>query len=247
LNPPAWSLEIEFQFYVLAPAIILFALAVGRPWRSFAAEVLTMAGVVVAMKLMAEAFAPQELRRFLVSNFVEFFVLGFVLSRLYARGVFRDSRLGAAATPLFLGGLCLAWYADHLGSVNASNNEPLIRLMMLTSFAAVFAGALSGGVGRWFTSATWIATIGGMCYTIYLIHLSFLQVATRLLFRVIPVHDLLSGVLVYGLVLIPLLLAASIIFFLLVEKPCMDPQWPQKLLRMVGCLPPAGSSAKQVD
>ena len=42
LNPPAWSLEIEFQFYILAPAIILLSLAVGRRLHSFVAEVFAM-------------------------------------------------------------------------------------------------------------------------------------------------------------------------------------------------------------
>jgi hypothetical protein len=45
------------------------------------------------------------------------------------------------------------------------------------------------------------------------------------------VHDLVSGTLLYGIVLIPFMLVVSAAFFLLVEKPCMDPQWPQKLYR----------------
>jgi peptidoglycan/LPS O-acetylase OafA/YrhL len=231
LNPPAWSLEIEFQFYILAPAIILLCLAVGRRLRSFAAVVIAMVIVVLGMKLVALTWAPADLQKCLVSKFVEFFVLGFILSFLYARGVFRKPGMGAAATPLFLGGIALAWYADHWGLTVRGLDKPQIRVLILIAFAALFSGALSGGVGRRFTSATWIATIGGMCYTIYLLHLMLFQVATRVLLRFIPVHDLVSGTLVYGIFLIPLMLVVSAAFFLLVEKPCMDPQWPQKLYR----------------
>jgi peptidoglycan/LPS O-acetylase OafA/YrhL len=231
LNPPAWSLEIEFQFYVLAPAIILLCLAVGRRLRSFPAVVIAMVVVVLAMKLATLAWVPTDLQRYLVSKYVEFFVLGFVLSFLYTRGVFRKPMMGAAATPLFLSGIALAWYADHWGMAIRGMDKPHIRILMLIACAAMFGGALSGGVGRRFTSATWIATIGGMCYTIYLLHLMLFQVTTRVLLRLIPVHDILSGTIIYGILLIPLMLIVSAVFFLLVEKPCMDPQWPQKLYR----------------
>jgi peptidoglycan/LPS O-acetylase OafA/YrhL len=78
-------------------------------------------------------------------------------------------------------------------------------------------GGWAGGVCRRFTSATWIATIGGMCYTIYLIHFILFQVGTSVLLRFIPVHDLASGTLLYGNVLIPPLLVVSAGFFLLIE------------------------------
>jgi peptidoglycan/LPS O-acetylase OafA/YrhL len=226
-------LELEFQFYVLGPAIVLLCLAVGRRLRSFSAVVIAMVVVVVGMKLAAMTFAPADLQRFLVSQFVELFVLGFVLSFLYARGVFKNPRLVAIATPLFIGGIALAWYVDHLAQVLQALYEPLGRIPLLIAFAATFAGALSGGVGRRFTSSTWIATIGGMCYTIYLIHLMFFQVGTRVLLRFIPVHDLMSATLIYGIILVPLLLVVCGTFFLLIEKPCMNPKWPRKLYRAI--------------
>jgi hypothetical protein len=43
----------------------------------------------------------------------------------------------------------------------------------------------------------------------------------------------LSGTLIYGIVLIPLMLVVCGAFFLLIEKPCMNPEWPQKLYRAV--------------
>jgi peptidoglycan/LPS O-acetylase OafA/YrhL len=233
LNPPAWSLELEFQFYILAPAIILLCLVVGRRLRSFGAVVVAMVLVVIGVKFAAATLASADLQKFLVSKFVEFFVLGFVLSFLYARGVFKRPALGAIATPLFLGGIALAWYADHYGQTVQALDDLTVRIPLLIAFAAIFVGALSGGVGRRFTSATWIATIGGMCYTIYLVHLMLFQVGTRVLLRFIPVHDLLSGTLIYGIVLIPLMLVVCGVFYLLIEKPCMNPEWPQKLYRAV--------------
>ena len=237
LNPPAWSLEIEFQFYLIAPAIILLCLAVGRWFRSFTAVWVSMVVAVIAMKLAAHEWAstdahrPTDLENYLVSKFVEFFVLGFVLSFLYARGTFKSPTLAKIATPLFLGGIALAWYADHVWMKTL--DAPAVRILSLIAFSAIFAGALSGGVGRRFTSATWIATIGGMCYSIYLIHLMLFQAGTRILLKFIPMHDLVSATIVYGLILIPLTLVACSIFFILIEKPCMDPQWPQKLYRAI--------------
>lgn len=233
LNPPAWSLEIEFQFYILAPAIILFALAIGRLLRSFAAEVMTLIAIVFGAKYFAVTYIPNNLAQYLVVNYIEFFVLGFILSRLFARGFFRHPVVSKLATPLFLGGIVLAWYADHIANLREVTSNLLIVFLLLVSFAAVFTGALSGGVGRRFTSSTWIWVIGGMCYSIYLLHLLFLQTSTRVLIRLIPVHDLLSGAVIYGVILIPLLLVCCAIFFLLVEKPCMNPQWPRLIIRGV--------------
>jgi peptidoglycan/LPS O-acetylase OafA/YrhL len=227
LNPPAWSLEIEFQFYIIAPLLILLFLAVGRRLGSLWGEFLTLGAIAVAMRAFAAFVVPEDLRPFLLTGYIEFFLLGFGLSRLYACGYFSRDSWRRIATPLFIGGIVVALTADYVRDVSDIDDFAVV-VALLVAFAALFIGSFGGGIGGRFTSLTWITVIGGMCYSIYLIHLMFLQVSVSILGRIVPVDGLASGVILYGVVLIPALLVVSATFFVLVEKPCMDPNWPRK-------------------
>jgi peptidoglycan/LPS O-acetylase OafA/YrhL len=83
---------------------------------------------------------------------------------------------------------------------------------------------------RKFVSNPWIAVIGGMCYSIYLLHFALMAVFFKLsrrllLFRFDYLTNYMIQILVVG---VPILLF-SVAFFMLVERPCMDPNWPGKL------------------
>jgi hypothetical protein len=41
------------------------------------------------------------------------------------------------------------------------------------------------------------------------------------------------GVLISAVVILPILFAASVVFFLLIEKPCMNPEWPFLMARWI--------------
>jgi peptidoglycan/LPS O-acetylase OafA/YrhL len=87
-----------------------------------------------------------------------------------------------------------------------------------------------GRITRAFFSWTPISTIGGMCYSIYLTHTAVLT-ALHLVLRRLE-HLALSPP-VYSFVLtcvsLAAMLAVGTVFFVLIERPCMDPAWPQKL------------------
>ena len=75
----------------------------------------------------------------------------------------------------------------------------------------------------------WVAIIGGMCYTLYLIHLPLEEILARVTFRFgigmpYPVYFLLQSILV-----LPIVTFVGAIFFALVERPCMRPHWPAEL------------------
>jgi peptidoglycan/LPS O-acetylase OafA/YrhL len=96
----------------------------------------------------------------------------------------------------------------------------------------IFLAAFHGKVSNWFYRQTFIAITGGMCYSLYLMH--FLGV--ECLFRGVE-HIQLAGIgstLVLQMTLIlPMVILVCTGFFVLIERPCMDPAWPQKLwLRM---------------
>ena len=74
-----------------------------------------------------------------------------------------------------------------------------------------------------------------MCYSIYLMHFIFIAVFFKVTrYLIVPHFDYLANYLIQCVALLPVVLAVSIVFYLLVERPCMDPKWPAQLL---GSLP----------
>ena len=73
-----------------------------------------------------------------------------------------------------------------------------------------------------------------MCYSIYLLHLALIAVFFKVTRRaILPQLDFLGNFLVQCVVtMIPVLLCCAV-FYLLVERPCMDPDWPAKLWQKV--------------
>jgi peptidoglycan/LPS O-acetylase OafA/YrhL len=69
-----------------------------------------------------------------------------------------------------------------------------------------------------------------MCYSIYLLHFMIITMTGKVLFRhaaAAPPPSL--TLMLRGFVLLAIAITASMLFFALVERPCMDPAWPRKL------------------
>ena len=47
--------------------------------------------------------------------------------------------------------------------------------------------------------------------------------------RILVTHDLLANFLIQSALILPCILAFSVLYFVFIERPCMDPAWPQKL------------------
>jgi peptidoglycan/LPS O-acetylase OafA/YrhL len=79
-------------------------------------------------------------------------------------------------------------------------------------------------------SVRWVTVVGGMCYSIYLLHLFVIQglgQLTREWTLGAPYYwvFLAQQVVLVGSVV----MAISVAYFVVVERPCMDPRWPEKL------------------
>jgi peptidoglycan/LPS O-acetylase OafA/YrhL len=218
INSVAWSLEVEVQFYLLAPLLAkVFALRVA--WRRRA---LLLGGIVASASLQL-AF---RLSQFTLAGDLEYFLAGLLLADLYLAR--------AAASPTNRRHVAFAWDLLTLAGWPAFFLLPdqrtslwLPPLALLLCLAGLY-GHISSRILR----TPVIAITGGMCYTIYLWHAPVLTVVDRLLRSHIPSLALLgypqlflieatSKTIAVALVCVPL--------FLLVERPCMDPQWPAKL------------------
>jgi peptidoglycan/LPS O-acetylase OafA/YrhL len=229
LNPSAWSLEIEIQFYILAPVVILAVLELRRlPLIAFG--ILTLiAGSIVASNLLEIQFGPCHPMLFatLLTKYFHLFLVG-ILVNLAIFGNWLPQIVPRAVWDAgFIFAIAILYAIDrHRGSM-------LTTAAQVPCYFVLFIAALEGAFFKRLLSLPWIFTIGGMCYTIYLIHLPILQVLTGMVMRTTGLLSFVPGLFISAVVTLPILSAASIAFFLLVEKPCMDPAWPLRIRNFV--------------
>jgi peptidoglycan/LPS O-acetylase OafA/YrhL len=94
----------------------------------------------------------------------------------------------------------------------------------------LFVGAFKGKLFKWFYSTPPIAIIGGMCYSLYLTHSLVLQGAAWAFYKVASHGAYYPRYVLSDVAILPVLIVFGMIFFVLLERPCMDKQWPHKLM-----------------
>ena len=220
INNNAWSLEVEIQFYLLMPIIAATLALPAWPRRCLLAS---LAVFLSLNRLWLPADAPQS-----ILQFGQYFLLGILLCdawttawRDWPRSTTADFP-GIAALPLF------AWLNLRYPGIIADVANPwVISLLFVSAILGTWHGRL--------LCFGPIPIIGGMCYSIYLLHARVLAAVVHGLLAKLP--SLGSFTADYCLVL-PLaslaVVAVSAVFFMLVEKPCMDPAWPTKALEWLG-------------
>ena len=206
INAVTWSLEIEVQFYVLAPLLaVIFAL---KRWRT-AVVILSIGAVFLIHHILKQIYGVALPTSLL--EYFQYFAVGMLVADRYGQG--------NATSPRSDGIAILAWIALPLLFQLRPPGQSLVAATLL--YLAVYHSLQSAYLRKAF-AYPFIATIGGMCYSIYLLHMPVLH------WLIPKVHlpgsgfpRLLLESLVYGLPVI----AISALFFLLVEKPCMKRNW----------------------
>jgi peptidoglycan/LPS O-acetylase OafA/YrhL len=117
----------------------------------------------------------------------------------------------------------LLWYLGR----NAGH--VLLPFVVVVLYLAAFRGRVCSAV---FGNRV-ITNIGGMCYSIYLFHFLIIYFVKH---NTAPLH-LGNNFWVYYVLqagmIVPVVLFLCGAFFVLIERPCMDKEWPQKLWRFV--------------
>ena len=223
IDTVAWSLEVEIQFYICVPLLaVLFSLR--ETWVRRATIVLVaMLGVVCD----AHGFLGHYVAGGFLWNYLQFFLVGWLLADLYVVSWSSKPELdrrwdlvSLVGWPLLIAGL-MASDRFRFGAVAG----PWILLALCT---AALRGPATGKLLR----NRWITTIGGMCYSIYLLHYPILFLLTGWTRRW-RVGSLGLDLILRTVILGSIVLIVSAIFFALVEKPCMDPRWPARFAAWV--------------
>jgi peptidoglycan/LPS O-acetylase OafA/YrhL len=234
INPVAWSLEIEVQFYILAP-VLAWVFLIPHKWLRRGVILGFSAALEEGLKLVAHV-APHRPETLL--NYLPMFLMGFVLADVYLTDWEEqpraDWRFDLIALPGWLLLLVLFFEQQRLF------HHVLLRPMTFPFILLILCWAsFRSEYTRRFLASSFIMTTGGMCYSIYLLHLPLLRVLAR--YAPVPLvgSNLAMNLLVYSLVWGVPVLGVSILYFMAIEKPCMRKDWPQRLWAMLsGRRPP---------
>lgn len=217
INFVAWSLEIEVQFYILAPLLAL-AFVIRQTWMRRA----LLGGMLLVATALSSKCSSEPVLGLSLLAFSQYFLAGFLLVEFYlAAGRKRRPHwlwdlVWFAGWASFLallvqGGPAFGWFAPWL-----------ILLLYIAAFRGIVAQ-------RIITNA-WLTTIGGMCYTIYLLHNYLVAGIGMVTERILPGLPFETRLLVQFLLISPGVLIVSALYFRWIERPCMRPDWPQRLM-----------------
>lgn len=194
--PVSTSLEIEIQFYLLMPLLLLILKAWdNRIWRGFIYLLLLLSTYFVNL------FPFHEL-----NDFMRFFLAGIIAADVYKHAGIPKHYIWDL---VFIVALPLLFIIP-----NHFIESLLLFLIILSALHTVYL--------KRFLTNRWITIIGGMCYSLYLLHYPlfhlFMKVFTN---KINFFHSFEASYLLQAAIFIPISIVLIGGYFLLVEKPFM--------------------------
>jgi peptidoglycan/LPS O-acetylase OafA/YrhL len=206
-----WSLEVEVQFYLIAPFLALW-FKVKPAWLRRC--------LLIGLTAFASYFIPRQVCVYSprlslsVVCSLQFFLPGFLLVEIYLSKWIGQSTLSYKWDVITLFGAIMLLMV-LLGDWERWWLLPFVIVMLYVSF---FLGKLSNR----FITHPMIYTIGGMCYSLYLYHILLINyLAPLTLSWWSPQRALIWDLLLQVVVLGFLILFAGSLLFYFVEKPFM--------------------------
>lgn len=216
INTVAWSLEIEIQFYILAPFLTyLFKIKQLYIRRGIIIGLIAAFSII---KVMVDADV-SPLYGVSVLSYAHFFFTGFLLLDVYLN----EWQQSPKKVPIWDIVSVAAWISIVVILYMGKSAKAFIVIPMFIAYCAAFKGIVNN---RFFCQPL-IYTIGGMCYTIYLYHYPIISAFGRLIIKsgVINNMPVWMGIISSIIILAPITLLICTLLFVLIEKPCMKREW----------------------
>lgn len=222
INNVAWSLEIEIQFYLLVPLLTMVFRIRDRGVRRG-----VIWAAIIAFSLLAAFVIPPHSRAGLtLLAYLQYFLIGFLLAELQVEGLIQPALDHRWDLVTLLGWPVFMFLVGHVNAPGWGRGcVAVLPLVLYPLFLAAFRGVWT----NWLVTRHPITAIGGMCYSIYLTHNPLLGVVLNVTNHLDPSGSYPMRILVQLAVNSLIVLLVAAIYYLLVERPCMNPKWPQEL------------------
>jgi len=211
ITPITWSLEIEIQFYLLATFLAgIYRLPKLLRRGIIFSAILVLPFLQYFYHISGYTFLGQ----------CQYFLVGFMLVDLY---ICQDKIANNGfIKPV---GLILLLFLVIIKPNNLLN-------VFFYPFLILVFYCLVLNVKFWkdIFSNKFLTSIGGMCYSIYLLHFAIISLVGMKIFYLEVSSSYFLNVLVQIIIQLPIVLLISSIYYLLIEKPCMDPKWLHKVI-----------------
>jgi peptidoglycan/LPS O-acetylase OafA/YrhL len=229
INPVAWTLEIEIQFYLLLPLLVR-VFTITRAWlRRGILLLVVLAGAVTYT--CYDAFSARHHFELHAIGYLPVFSMGFLMADVYlqatrsANGFWQRWWLSPRHVLYDVAGvtgfLLIVYYNG--------DDRNFVLLAVYAAYALLFAAAFKGRLLQWLFTRTGIMLTGTMCYSIYLLHYAIIAFLMEHVTAQWLSYDYYRDFFVQLLLVLPVVYILCGGFYALVEKPCMNNAWPQRL------------------
>jgi peptidoglycan/LPS O-acetylase OafA/YrhL len=222
INPPAWTLEIEVQFYLIAPFLAIGYFYLPVKWRRGMLVALIIGKIILTNT--TSLFSSLTLT---LAFLFEFFLVGLLIADIVLASWKSD-----APKHKFFDFVALISLVVMFSTWTWHENL-IWKFIFIIALFFTFYGSLRSVHFNKFLRSPWITGLGGMCYSLYLLHLGLIEFFMMIYKNVLPSHHYWINYVVGILLFLPLLLLICIPFFLLIEKPCMNPSWPTQFVKWI--------------
>jgi len=223
-NVVLWSLEVEVQFYILAPLLArLFQI------RANGLRRMILVGLVLGGSLVNAVAGKNYLVQFSLAGNLQYFLIGFLLADLYLTS--------PPSTGLRFWGWDCAFVGAAVGVLLVDQTKLLPYLLPWLVLLGCL-GAFRGAQSARFLCNSWIITIGGMCYTIYMYHWLLISLLLRAIGKLRSHLTWLDMLLQFTLLTVGILVICAVLFAVF-ERPFMRRSWPGALAGKLRSMLPA--------
>jgi len=239
-NPVFWSLAVEFQFYMLAPFLILTLLRIRKPGRRYLAllsVILLLEGLRSVVVLHWQAEKPDFILWFWRVSVAFPFSLDGILGGMLCGFLWRDETVREilqrryVSNSLFFGGLLLflALTSGRPMQLGFTLFETVFMILLVSAaFSSMLLGLLAGSAGQRLFSSRPLRHVAIVSYSMYLVHMTIMRDVFDLTAPVtLRFHSPSVTYLVGLAAFVGITIGFSTLMYQFVEKPCMD--WARKV------------------